>query len=97
MPPPLPLLQPALPPHIQVAPPRGLQLKLAIVGEREPLILSHPPEANFGELLRACCAKAGLDPSRYRLQFDGETLAPGGKPEDKELEEGDMIEVVHAR
>jgi len=77
--------------------PKGLKLKLSREGEREHTTLLHPPDGTFGELLAAYCAQAGLPPAGYRLQFDGDTLAPAGTPADADMEDGDLVEVVKAR
>ena len=77
--------------------PKGLKLKLSREGEREPTTLLHPPDGSFGELLAAYCAQAGLQAAGYRLQFDGDTLAPAGTPADADMEDGDLVEVVKAR
>ena len=80
-------------------PPKGLKLKLSREGERDGqrVEMVHPPEATFGELLAAYCAQAGLQPAGYRLQFDGDTLAPTGRPADADMEDGDLVEVVKKR
>ena len=77
-------------------PPKQLKLKLSREGEREHALILHPPDGSFGELLSTYCVKAGLPPAGYRLQFDGDTLAPSATPADADMEDGDLVEVVKA-
>ena len=77
------------------APP--LKLKLTREGPLESTVLLHPPDGTFSQLLAAYCGKTGLQAAGYRLQFDGDTLAPAGTPADAGMEDGDLILVVRAR
>ena len=83
--------------EIEEKQPPKLKLKLSVPHQREPLQMTHPADATFGDLLKAACELAGLVPSKHRLQFDGDTLSDTQTPADAELEDDDQIEVVPRR
>jgi Ubiquitin-2 like Rad60 SUMO-like len=52
--------------------------------------------ALFGELVRAYCDKNGFDASKLELHFDDEALDHMQSPADVDMEDGDIVDAMHA-
>ena len=77
----------------------GLQVKTRLNGSHAASFVL-PPGSTFGELHNMVVAFYGLKKqkgfkvTKLRLEFDGETLQNMGTPEDEDMEDGDLVDLI---